>query len=187
MASIFEGERVRLTAGKPGDGAVFEHWDAVQTESARLLYQIEFPRPTPQPEPVAPAEAQPQASAHNGDNFPFTIETLDGVVVGAIHTQKCDPRSGTFMYGLAIFPPYQKLGYASEAVRLVLRYYFNERRYKKCTVEVFSYNPGSLRLHERLGFTLEARLRRMVYSAGAYHDALFYGMTKEEFAAQNWS
>lgn len=171
--NIWQGERVRLTAGKPENDAAFYYWDAVQTESSRLLYEIGFPRPQPQ---ISPHAAPPP-----GDNFPFTIETLDGEVVGAIHTQKCDPRNGTFMYGLALFPPYQRKGYASEAVRLVLRYYFNERRYQKCTVEVYSYNAASIRLHERLGFTLEARLRRQVYTHGAYHDALFYGITKEEF------
>ncbi len=102
MASRFEGKLVRLTAGKPGDGAVFARWDAEQTESARLLYEIGFPRP--QTLLGTPSEDKPP----DGDNFPFTIETLAGEVVGGIHVQKCDPRSGTFMYGLAIFPPQQQ-------------------------------------------------------------------------------
>jgi RimJ/RimL family protein N-acetyltransferase len=179
VASRFEGKRVRLTAGKPGDGAVFARWDAEQTESARMLYEIGFPRPQTLAE--TPSEDKPP----DGDHFPFTIETLAGEVVGGIHVQKCDPRNGTFMYGLAIFPPQQQKGYASEAVRLALRYVFEERRYQKCTVEVYAFNPRSIRLHERLGFTLEARLRRMIYTGGEYHDVLVYGMTREEFATQN--
>ena len=39
-----------------------------------------------------------------------------------------------------------------------------------------------MRLHERLGFTLEGRLRRMIYSNGQHHDLLYYGITAEEFA-----
>ena len=38
-----------------------------------------------------------------------------------------------------------------------------------------------MRLHERLGFQAEGRIRRTAYTAGAHHDALIYGMTAEEF------
>jgi len=41
-------------------------------------------------------------------------------------------------------------------------------------------------LHERLGFTLEGRLRRMIYTEGTFHDKLIYGLTQEEFAAATW-
>jgi RimJ/RimL family protein N-acetyltransferase len=68
-------------------------------------------------------------------------------------------------------------------VRLVLRYYFEERRYQKCSVYVYDFNAPSQRLHESLGFTQEGRLRRMLYSGGEHHDVLVYGITKEEFAA----
>jgi len=51
------------------------------------------------------------------------------------------------------------------------------------TVEVHANNPASITLHERLGFQLEGRLRRMIYTEGQYYDALCYGMTVEEFAA----
>lgn len=37
-------------------------------------------------------------------------------------------------------------------------------------------------LHKKLGFVLEGRLRRMVFTGGHYYDELIYGMTQEEFA-----
>ena len=49
------------------------------------------------------------------------------------------------------------------------------------TVTIFSFNEPSVRLHERLGFQLEGRIRRMAYTGGVHHDALIYGMTAEEF------
>jgi RimJ/RimL family protein N-acetyltransferase len=120
-----------------------------------------------------------------GDNFDFVIETLDGVLVGGVDSHECNPRNGTFMFGIAIFPQQRGKGYASEAIRLMLHYYFSEKRYQKCHSVVFSFNSASIRLHERLGFTLEARLRRMIYSGGEYHDELHYGLTKEEFERLN--
>jgi RimJ/RimL family protein N-acetyltransferase len=32
-----------------------------------------------------------------------------------------------------------------------------------------------------MGFKLEGRLRRMVYTNGEFYDELYFGMTKEEF------
>jgi RimJ/RimL family protein N-acetyltransferase len=49
---------------------------------------------------------------------------------------------------------------------------------------VHSLNEASQRLHESLGFTLEGRLRRMMYTDGAFHDALIDGLTREECDAQ---
>jgi RimJ/RimL family protein N-acetyltransferase len=181
MTSIFQGKLVRLRAGEPSEDVIFRDWNRADTDSARRLYEIPFPAPRLDAQALAAGEVQP----HEGDNFPFTIETLNGSVAGAIHIHHCNRRSGTFMYGVAIFPDHRGNGYASEAIWLALRYYFYERRYQKCTAEVYSFNEASMRLHERLGFTLEGRLRRMVYTGGAFHDSLFYGITHEEFQARD--
>ncbi len=180
MTNIFQGKQVRLRAYEPTDEVVFRHWDRADTDIGRALYEITFPSPPLDEVGARAREIKP----HEGENFPFTIETLDGVVVGAIHIHHANVRCGTFMYGISVFPDYQRKGYASEAIRLALRYYFDERRYQKCTVETYSFNEASIRLHERVGFTLEGRLRRMIYSEGKFHDVLCYGMTSEEFHAR---
>lgn len=64
---------------------------------------------------------------------------------------------------------------------MVLKYYFEELRYQKVTVPVYGFNEASVALHERLGFVREGTLRRMVYTGGAYYDAHWYGLTKEEW------
>ncbi len=177
MPNIFEGKLIRLRAEEPSDAAIFRNWNREDTESGRLLYEI----PYPQPLLDTPSAPKP----HEGDNFPFTIETLSGEVAGAIHIHDCHIRNGTFMYGISIFPDYRRKGYAHEAIWIALRYYFYERRYQKCTAEVYSFNEASARLHERLGFTFEGRLRRMIYTNGVFHDMLFYGITNEEFQAKD--
>ena len=62
--------------------------------------------------------------------------------------------------------------------------FFEERRYQKVNAEVYGFNESSIALHEKLGFTLEGRIRRMIYTDGKYFDALMYGMTSEEFAGR---
>jgi RimJ/RimL family protein N-acetyltransferase len=89
--------------------------------------------------------------------------------------------NGTFSFGLAIGDEHKGHGYAGEAVLLLLRYMFDERRFQKCETVVYGYNTASLALHERLGFAEEGRRRRHLFLGGEYHDGVLFGMTVEEF------
>ena len=114
------------------------------------------------------------------DEFHWIIEDA---AVGSIKTHHCDARTGTFSYGINIAPDHQQRGYASEAILLVVKYYFEELRYQKVTVGVFAPNAASIALHKRLGFRHEGTLRRMGFTRGAYFDLHYYGLTREEWAA----
>ncbi|MCC6801600.1 MAG: GNAT family N-acetyltransferase [Anaerolineae bacterium] len=180
MSNIFEGKLIRLRAVEPSDWEFYFNWGRETTENGRLSDEIWFPSSS-----VGTKEwAEKEAKRPETDEFRFHIETLIGEPVGTINSHGCNPRNGTFMYGLGIKEEQRRKGYASEAIRLVLRYFFGERRYQKCTVTVFAFNGPSQKLHEALGFTLEGRLRRMIYTGGAFHDELVYGITREEFEKQ---
>jgi RimJ/RimL family protein N-acetyltransferase len=118
----------------------------------------------------------------DGDAYRFAIENAAGEVVGDITTHDCDARVGAFSYGITIRHDERRQGYAAEAIVLVLRYYFQELRYQRVTVRVYSFNDASARLHEKLGFQLEGRFRRTVFTGGEHFDELVYGLTAEEFA-----
>jgi len=114
-------------------------------------------------------------------SFEWIIENNEGQKVGYIGTFECDGRVGTFKYSIIIKRAFWRRGYGSEAIRIVLRYYFRELRYQKVTSQIYAFNEPSLRLHEKLKFLHEGRLRRMVYTNGQLHDQLMLGMTCEEF------
>lgn len=179
MKPYWEGHRVRLRAIEPGDARFHFEVDR-ERDVDRNLDQV-FP-----PNSMARAEKWVREASEkgfrDGDCFLFEIESLEtGELVGSIDTHHCDARAGVFEYGISVREEQRGKGYASEAILLVLRYYFLERRYQKCNVGVFEFNEASLRLHERLGFELEGRRRRQTYTGGTYHDLLLYGMTTEEF------
>ncbi len=177
--NIWQGEKVRLRAVDPGDWELFQRWDQ-DTDVARLCYWIPFPRC---PEGTRKMANDTALAEPKGDDFNWIIETLDGEAVGTFDTHRCDHRHGTFEYGITIAREHWNHGYASDAIRLVLTYFFGELRYQKCTVHIYDFNPASLHLHEKLGFSHEGRLRRMIYTEGAYHDELVLGITAEEFWA----
>lgn len=117
------------------------------------------------------------------DEFRWMIETHGGEVVGTIDAHTCKPRPVPFRYGIGIAREHRRKGYASEAIGLVLAYFFDELRYQKVNVEVYAFNDPSLALHRRLGFREEGRLRRMIRTQGHHFDEVILGMTSEEWSA----
>jgi RimJ/RimL family protein N-acetyltransferase len=178
MTNYWDGTLIRLRGVEPDDAEI--HYLLNRDEEiARNIDQV-FP-PTSRAFVRQWAERKSTQDFQN-DEFFFQMERLeDDLLVGGISTNHCDPRTGTFSYGLHVLPEYRRKGYAAEAVCLVLRYYFQERRYQKANVPVYAFNAASIALHERLGFTLEGRLRRSVYTRGQHFDLLWYGITADEF------
>ena len=178
--NIWQGERVRLRAIEPEDWKVFNEWD-LDSDTARDCYWVPFPKSQEAARKWALDLSQ---QGPKNDAMDLVIENLDGEFVGVINPHDCDARTGTFKYGLAIRREYQRRGYAADTIRVVLRYFFQELRYQKVTVDIYDFNAASIRLHEKLGFQHEGRMRRMIYTRGTYHDSLIMGLTREEFEAQ---
>lgn len=180
--ATWAGAQIRLRAVEPADWETHFLWDQ-DSETARSLDVVHFPHSQ-----EAVKRWAERASLQEGkttDDFDFEIETNAGEQVGAIGTHHCERRAGTFSYGVAIRAEHMRKGYASEAILLVLRYFFHELAYQKVTAHVYSFNAPSIALHEHLGFQLEGRLRRMIFTHGQRFDELLYGMTREEFEAQH--
>ena len=177
--SIWRGERVRLRRITASDWEPFFE-DQADTEAARFAWRIKPPR---SPEATRRWVEQEALRESEGDEQRFAIESLEGELVGSLNTIRCDRRNGTFGYGLGVFRKQRRKGYASDAIRLLLRYFFDELAYQKVNVSVYEFNEPSLRLHRELGFTEEGRIRRAIRSGGRYHDEIQLGLTDDEFRA----
>ena len=175
--NYWQGEKIRLRALEPEDAPVFHEWNRDQ-EIARNLDWV-WP-PTSLASQKSWAEAETQRKGEKDDFF-FVIENGAGDLVGTINAHHCDRRVGVFSYGIAIRNDHRQRGYAFEAIRRLQAYFFWELRYQKVTVDVYSFNPASIALHQRLRFVEEGRLRRLLFSGGEHHDLLIFGQTKEEF------
>lgn len=176
--NFWRGDLIRLRAVEQKDlDDVMQSVDEPDTEAERLEADISFP---------VSREHDREGLAQLGkerkdDTFFFMVERLDGTLVGYMNTFDVNRRVGSFKYAILIKRPYWGLGYGREAITILLRYYFRELRYQKCTILVYSFNERSLRFHEKLGFTYEGRLRRVVFTNGRHYDEIYFGMTAEEF------
>ena len=175
--NYWQTDLIRLRGVEPEDGDTFWRWNQ-DSEMARNLEFVWPPVSLAQVRQSTAADAQKKLE---NDSFGWIIDNSEGTAVGFIHTHNCHPRNGVFKYGLGVEARHRRKGYAAAAILLVLRYYFQELRYQKVTIQMHSENEASRALHERLGFVREGRVRRAIFTRGRYLDELYYGMTVEEW------
>lgn len=175
--NFWQGDFVRLRSVEVEDWKNFFQWNK-DTYFEQTTDGVTFPQSQ---EALKKWTADFALAEPKNDEYRWVIENREGEFVGTFNTHTCNPRHGTFQYGLAIQREYWRRGYATEAIRIVLRYFFDELRYQKANVHIYDFNQGSVELHRRLGFQEEGRLRRMGYSQGQYYDWILMGLTREEF------
>lgn len=179
MKNCFAGQRVRLRALEPEDVAIWEQMDKnLDTDMSRCDDMIQLPRAAWRLRDEFPTRLRREGEM---ETFRFVIENMDGEMVGSINAHGVNARMGSFSYGLGIHDGHRRKGYASEAILLLMRFYFMELRMHKCNVEAYEFNDGSLGLHDRLGFAREGVLREVCYTKGRYWDMIAFGMTRDEF------
>jgi RimJ/RimL family protein N-acetyltransferase len=181
--AYWQGPRVRLRPMHRDDVAL---WLREEEEDAEATYFLNAGMPLPK-------------SAHDGEEFAnryaefgsreerlmFSIETLDAELVGGMNLHSLDQKNGTFQTGSRIYRAFRGRGYGLEAKLLVLRYAFHELRYQKYEVRCAADNDAMVRHMDRLGATLEGRLRRHIFTRGTFVDELAYGLLREEFEAHH--
>jgi RimJ/RimL family protein N-acetyltransferase len=177
--NFWQTNTIRLRAIEPTDAETFYRWN-LDSERARNL---DFVWP---PSSLASVQAWAEEASKqkmDGDHFHWVIETPNQTPVGTISTHDCNPHTGTLSYGVDIEEAHRGKGYAGQAIWLVLRWYFDELRYQKVTVQVHANNPASMRLHDKLGFQREGVIRRAMFECGQYTDVVYFDLTVEEFHA----
>lgn len=88
--------------------------------------------------------------------------------------------------GWVFDPAHQGRGYATEAVREVVRYCFADLGVRRVTAECFLENRASWRLMERIGMRRETHaVRDALHRSGRWLDSLGYALLAEESAARS--
>jgi RimJ/RimL family protein N-acetyltransferase len=91
---------------------------------------------------------QAAAAKPEGDSVEFRLAIArrsDDPIVGSINQHSADMDDGTFRFGIGIGlgEQHKGHGYAGEAVLLLPRYRFDERRFQKCSSDAHDYNATS--------------------------------------------
>ena len=83
--------------------------------------------------------------------------------------------------GYTLHPDYWGRGYVPEAAFALIDLGFKDLSLHKIELSCFGYNLQSQRVAEKLGFTLEARIRDRKDVQGNRCDSLIYGLLKREW------
>ncbi len=105
-----------------------------------------------------------------------------GDYLGQIDFIRLDLKNGWGELGLVIGKKHEYgKGFASEALKLMCRFGFQELRLNRIELFCWSFNDRARRVYERVGFQMEGVRRAKWYRAGRYFDEICYGLLKDEW------
>jgi RimJ/RimL family protein N-acetyltransferase len=118
---------------------------------------------------------------------------LDGVVIGDLmlavgdawaQAEVAEQAKGVqASLGWVIDPAHAEHGYATEAVRELIRICFEDLGLRRVTADCFAANEASWRLMERVGMRREAHtIQDSLHRSGAWLDGLAYALLAEEWS-----
>jgi RimJ/RimL family protein N-acetyltransferase len=109
------------------------------------------------------------------------IEKKTDRQIGAIGGHPLPRNTGRWTIGYSLSPDAHGKGYGTESVGALVDYLFRERGAAKLDAEVYTINPASRRLLEKLGFDLEGTMIMGQAKAGGRRDLWAFGITRERW------
>jgi RimJ/RimL family protein N-acetyltransferase len=170
---------VRFAAPLPQDAETFAKW----SENADYLRLLNT-------DPARPLSAERFREAEKKDDsgsfFHFRLRTLaDNTLIGFVELEVDWPNQACFLAIGIGEPDYWGQGYGSDALRLALRYAFQELGLHRVGLNVISNNARAIHVYEKTGFTWEGATRQVVYRDGQRLDMIYYGMLREEWVKKH--
>lgn len=105
----------------------------------------------------------------------------DNQYVGNARLSSIDWIHRTANFGWLIGPEFQKQGYGTEALVLLLRYGFHEIGLNRIWSTIWAENIASLASSSKVGIFREGIMRQAVFKHGHFHDTVIVAMTRNEF------
>jgi RimJ/RimL family protein N-acetyltransferase len=115
----------------------------------------------------------------------LVIEVVEGDATKAIGNcglHGISPKDHDAVFGIVVGEKdYWNKGYGLEAARLLIDYGFQQLNLHRISSSALAFNERSIRLHKRLGFQEEGRLRQAMFKNGQYYDRVEFGILREEW------
>lgn len=106
---------------------------------------------------------------------------VDATPVGSVDIKSPNRVWGVAEVGVMVAPDHWNEGYGTEAIDLLCKYAFEERRLHKLYATVYSTNPAGGRVREKVGFQDEGVLREEGFAEGEHVDLHRYGLLADEW------
>lgn len=102
------------------------------------------------------------------------------LLIGDCAVKRLEEEPRIVEIGYTISGKYQKKGYATEALKGLFRFLFEEKNIHKINAIVDFRNEASIQVVKKLGFTQEAFLRKSYWEEGAWWDEYIFALLEED-------
>ena len=178
--NLFAGQLVRLAAPNPETNAeAIARW-SLDTEYHRLGDDgLAYPE--------SARKVRERMERDNDRNFGFAIRLLhDDRLIGGIGVWIASWADGEGWVGIGIGErDCWSKGYGTEAMRLMLRFAFDELNLERVSLGVYAHNSRAIRSYEKAGFRREGLVRSDCRRDGQRWDTVFMGILREEWLTMN--
>ncbi len=112
----------------------------------------------------------------------FSVRLNTGELIGMIELTNIDFKNRKADVGIILGEKdYWSKGYGEEALRLLVRFAFEELGFKRLSLTVLEGNERARNLFSKLGFKEEGKLRAAYFSEGRFHDMIVMGLLSDEW------
>jgi len=182
--TLLHGELVRLAAVNPEkDSKLFARW----ARDAEYLRMLDTSPVRQWSEGQYKKWFKEDLEKDKRDDFLFMIRTLESEeAVGFIELDGVHWSQGDAYVGIGIGERENwSKGYGTDAMKVVLRFAFDELNLHRVSLNVFEYNQRAIRSYEKVGFVVEGREREFLRRAGQCWDMIFMGILRSEWEEIN--
>lgn len=179
---MFLGQRVRLRPVERDDIPRFIKWLADVETRAHLGQRL----------PVGHVQEEKwfEHNAAKGDLQTWAIDAQPEALGPWTHIGSCgfhDIHSHSRVGEVGIFigaHEYWGKGYGTDAMETLVAVGFGMLNLNRIQLRVFDTNPRAIRSYEKVGFTVEGRLRQENFYNGVYRDTFIMGLLRAEWEAR---
>ncbi|OQY84005.1 MAG: hypothetical protein B6D41_16170 [Chloroflexi bacterium UTCFX4] len=177
MNNLFTGQLIKLAANNPeSDAKIMEVWHR-DTEFFRLAYGN-----IAQPWNAKTIQGRIERHTSDASEPAFAIHTLaNDKLIGQMGMWMDQPHGDAYVWILIGERDYWGKGYGTDAMRVFMRYAFEEWNLHRLTLRVFGFNQRALRSYEKCGFVYEGKCRAALNKMGQRFDEVWMGITREEW------
>jgi RimJ/RimL family protein N-acetyltransferase len=181
--NLLNGQLVRLTAVNAEiDAAAIARWDLDSEYMRQLSSRAQLPS---QAKKIKAYIEKEQIEDLN--TTAFAVRTLaDDQLIGFVAFDGINwQHSDTFVAIGIGEPAYRGNGYGTDALRVMLRYGFQELNLYRVQLDTFSYNERAVKSYLKAGFVIEGRQRGMLLRDGQRWDFVYMSVLRAEWKAMS--
>ena len=163
---LMEGKRLRLRAASDRD---LNYIMKLQSAAENLKFIVPFD------------ENYHREILKSSDKLDIIVEELEtGERVGYFMLRELDSPCAEYTH---VIMGKKNCGYGREALKLLLKWTFEVKKYHRVWIDCKDYNSIALHLYESLGFVREGVLREIILTNGVYENLIVLGMLDREYFA----